>query len=229
MLVGTVAYLPPEQALGRASDARSDLYSLGAMLYELLTGEPPFPGEDAVGIIGRHLNADPVAPSRHRPEIPAALDEVVLGLLAKAPDDRPQSAADARRAIETAASAPAGARAAGARGEPARIARARGLRRPRLRARADARAARGRAGGPGPAAASLRRSRDRQDAHGRAARNLRAGAWRSRALGPLPGGRGPAAVLALVGGTSQLRPRRGPGGPAVGARQSRRRRCADRA
>ena len=47
MLVGTVAYLPPEQALGRSSDARSDLYSLGAMLYELLTGEPPFPGEDA--------------------------------------------------------------------------------------------------------------------------------------------------------------------------------------
>ena len=71
MLVGTVSYLPPEQALGRSSDARSDLYSLGAMLYELLTGEPPFPGEDAVAIIGQHLNAQPVAPSRHRPEITA--------------------------------------------------------------------------------------------------------------------------------------------------------------
>ena len=64
MLVGTVAYLPPEQALGRGSDERSDIYSLGAMLYELLTGEPPFPGDDAVAIIGRHLNAKPVAPSR---------------------------------------------------------------------------------------------------------------------------------------------------------------------
>ena len=106
MLVGTVSYLPPEQALGRSSDARSDLYSLGAMLYELLTGEPPFPGEDVVAIIGQHLNAQPVAPSRHRPEIPGALDRVVLRLLAKAPDDRPQNAAESRREIEAAASAP---------------------------------------------------------------------------------------------------------------------------
>ena len=74
MLVGTVAYLPPEQALGRAADERSDLYSLGAMLYELLTGEPPFPGDDAVAIIGQHLNARPVPPSRHRPELSAAID-----------------------------------------------------------------------------------------------------------------------------------------------------------
>ena len=107
MLVGTVAYLPPEQALGRGSDERSDIYSLGAMLYELLTGEPPFPGDDAVAIIGRHLNAKPVAPSRHRPEISPALDRLVLELLAKSPDERPQSAAEARRAIEAAAAAPA--------------------------------------------------------------------------------------------------------------------------
>ncbi len=106
MLVGTVAYLPPEQALGRASDARSDLYSLGAMLYELLTGEPPFPGEDAVAIIGQHLNAEPVPPSRHRPEIPLAIDRVVLELLAKSPDDRPPGAAAARRALEAAATEP---------------------------------------------------------------------------------------------------------------------------
>ena len=103
MLVGTVAYLPPEQALGRSSDARSDLYSLGAMLYELLTGEPPFPGEDAVAIIGRHLSAQPVAPSKHRPEVPAALDRVVLDLLSKSPDGRPASAAEARRALAAAA------------------------------------------------------------------------------------------------------------------------------
>ena len=107
MLVGTVAYLPPEQALGRGSDARSDLYSLGAMLYELLTGEPPFPGEDAVGIIGQHLSAEPVAPSRHRSEIPPALDHLIIELLAKAPDDRPQSAAAARRALQSIAEAPA--------------------------------------------------------------------------------------------------------------------------
>ncbi len=105
MLVGTVAYLPPEQALGRSSDARSDLYSLGAMLYELLTGEPPFPGTDAVTIIGQHLNAEPVAPSHHRPEVPTALDRLVLELLAKSPEDRPQSAAAARRALAAVAEA----------------------------------------------------------------------------------------------------------------------------
>ena len=107
MLVGTVAYLPPELALGRAADARSDLYSLGAMLYELLTGEPPFPGDDAVAIIGQHLSAAPVAPSRHRPEIAPAVDDLVVRLLAKAPQDRPASAAEARREIEAAATAPA--------------------------------------------------------------------------------------------------------------------------
>jgi eukaryotic-like serine/threonine-protein kinase len=106
MLVGTVAYLPPEQALGHASDARSDLYSLGAVLYELLTGQPPFAGDDAVTIISQHLNSEPVAPSRHRPEISRALDEVVLRLLAKSPDDRPESAAAARAELEAAASAP---------------------------------------------------------------------------------------------------------------------------
>ena len=99
MLVGTVAYLPPEQALGRASDARSDLYSLGAMLYEMLTGQPPFPGDDAVAIISQHLNSDPLPPSRHVPELPPALDEAVLALLAKSPGERPESAAAARRAL----------------------------------------------------------------------------------------------------------------------------------
>src|SRR3954447_25579853 len=83
MLVGTVNYLPPEQALGRSSDERSDLYSLGAMFYELLTGEPPFPGENAVAIIGQHLNAQPVAPSLHRAEVSPALDRLIMRLLAK--------------------------------------------------------------------------------------------------------------------------------------------------
>ncbi len=75
------------------------------MLYELLTGEPPFPGEDAVAIIGQHLNTQPVAPSRHRPEVTPALDRLILRLLSKSPDDRPQSAAEARREIEAAATA----------------------------------------------------------------------------------------------------------------------------
>jgi predicted ATPase len=106
MLVGTVAYLPPEQALGRASDQRSDLYSLGAMLYEMLTGQPPFPGDDAVAIISQHLNAAPVPPSRHA-DVPEAVDDLVLRLLAKAPEDRPESAAAARSELERLAAAPA--------------------------------------------------------------------------------------------------------------------------
>src|SRR5215468_1940938 len=88
-LVGTVAYLPPEQALGEASSPQSDLYSLGALLYEMLSGQPPFPGDDAVSIISQHLHADPVPPSRHNPKVPEAVDRAVLGLLAKRPEDRP--------------------------------------------------------------------------------------------------------------------------------------------
>ena len=98
-LVGTVAYLPPEQAIGEAAGPSSDLYSLGALLYEMLTGQPPFPGDDAVSIISQHLHADPVPPSRHNTEIPEALDRVVLALLAKRPEDRPASASNARELI----------------------------------------------------------------------------------------------------------------------------------
>ena len=95
-LVGTVAYLPPEQALGEPPAPQSDLYSLGALLYEMLTGQPPFPGDDAVSIISQHLHADPVPPSRHNPDLPEALDRAVLALLAKRPEDRPATATEAR-------------------------------------------------------------------------------------------------------------------------------------
>ncbi|HET8975732.1 MAG TPA: protein kinase [Solirubrobacterales bacterium] len=103
-LVGTVAYLPPEQAVGEPAGPESDLYSLGALLYEMLTGRPPFPGEDAVSIISRHLHAEPVPPSRHNPDVPEALDGVVLALLAKRREDRPADAAEVRRRLTAALS-----------------------------------------------------------------------------------------------------------------------------
>ena len=92
MIVGTVAYLPPEQAIGRLPDPRSDLYSLGAMVYELITGRPPFVGDDAVAVISQHLHTAPVAPSWHNPSVPPALESLVLQLLEKNPEDRPAAA-----------------------------------------------------------------------------------------------------------------------------------------
>jgi len=101
MMVGTVAYMPPEQAVGRPPDTRSDLYSLGALLYEMVTGRPPFLGDDAVSVISQHINTAPVAPSWHNPDVPRALEALILRLLAKVPEERPESAAAVRTALET--------------------------------------------------------------------------------------------------------------------------------
>jgi len=95
MVVGTVAYLAPEQALGRTPDGRADLYSLGVVLYEMLTGRPPFLGEDTVAVISQHLNTAPVAPSWHNAEVPPAVESLVMRLLAKDPAERPADAAEA--------------------------------------------------------------------------------------------------------------------------------------
>jgi serine/threonine protein kinase len=99
MMVGTVAYMPPEQALGRQAEARSDLYALGCVLYECLTGKPPFTGDDPTAIISQHINTTPVAPSWHTEHCPTDLEEIVLSLLAKDPDGRPASAADVAKAL----------------------------------------------------------------------------------------------------------------------------------
>jgi serine/threonine protein kinase len=101
MMVGTVSYMPPEQATGGEVTPRSDLYSLGAMLYEMVTGRPPFVGDDAVAIIGQHLNTSPVAPSWHRSGCPPGLEALVLRLLEKDPAKRPASAAEVREALES--------------------------------------------------------------------------------------------------------------------------------
>jgi class 3 adenylate cyclase len=101
MMVGTVAYMPPEQALGGKVDTRSDLYGLGATLYEMVCGRPPFSGHDPVAIISQHLNTPPVAPSFHNPSLPPALNGLILKLLAKNPQDRPSSADEVLAALQT--------------------------------------------------------------------------------------------------------------------------------
>ncbi len=107
MMVGTAVYMAPEQALGGTTDGRSDLYALGAMLYEMLTGRPPFLGDDSVAVISQHLNTPPLAPSWHNPEVPPALEALVMDLLAKAPEERPRSAETVCERLRLASSAPA--------------------------------------------------------------------------------------------------------------------------
>lgn len=93
---GTAAYLSPEQARGGEADERSDVYALGAVLYEMLTGRPPFEGDGAVGIAYRHLHEEPVSPRALVDGIPPALDRAVMRCLAKDPDARYQRARDLR-------------------------------------------------------------------------------------------------------------------------------------
>jgi hypothetical protein len=95
-LVTAVAYMAPEVALGQPADPRTDLYALGAMLYEMVTGRPPFLGDDAVAVLSQHIHTQPLPPSRFEPGVPAALEALVMRLLAKLPADRPPDAAAVR-------------------------------------------------------------------------------------------------------------------------------------
>ena len=101
MMVGTVSYMPPEQAMGGNVTAKADLYSLGAMLYEMVTGRPPFIGDDSVAIIGQHINTPPVSPSWHRADLPPALETLIMQLLEKDPDKRPASAKLVLQALDS--------------------------------------------------------------------------------------------------------------------------------
>jgi eukaryotic-like serine/threonine-protein kinase len=103
-VIGTAQYLSPEQARGERVDARSDLYSTGCLLYELLTGRPPFSGDSPVAIAYQHVRENPVPPSQLDPEIPRWADAIVLKAMAKAPGDRYQNAAEMRADIQRAMS-----------------------------------------------------------------------------------------------------------------------------
>jgi serine/threonine-protein kinase len=101
-VIGTAQYLSPEQARGERVDARSDLYSTGCLLYELLTGRPPFLGDSPVAIAYQHVRENPVPPSRVDPEVPQWADAIVLRAMAKDPRDRYQSAGEMRQDIQRA-------------------------------------------------------------------------------------------------------------------------------
>src|SRR3954469_4661820 len=106
-IVGTAQYLSPEQARGSGVDQRSDLYSLGIVLYELLTGTVPFSGDTPVEIAMKHLSQTPEPPSVRRPDLPRELDLVVMRALAKDPDDRYQSAEEMDLDLERLSRGPA--------------------------------------------------------------------------------------------------------------------------
>jgi len=99
-ILGTAAYFSPEQAKGEPVDARADLYSTGVVLYELLTGRPPFRGESPVAVAYQHVSEAPTAPSEVNETVPRALDAVVLRALAKDPFQRYQDAATFREALD---------------------------------------------------------------------------------------------------------------------------------
>ncbi len=95
-VIGTAQYLSPEQARGEAVDARSDVYAAGCVLFELLTGDPPFTGDTPVAVAYQHVREDPRPPSTLNPSIPPSLDAIVLKALSKNPANRYQSSAEMR-------------------------------------------------------------------------------------------------------------------------------------
>ncbi|WUD74327.1 Stk1 family PASTA domain-containing Ser/Thr kinase [Streptomyces sp. NBC_00510] len=99
-VIGTAQYLSPEQAKGETVDARSDLYSAGCLLYELLTVRPPFVGDSPVAVAYQHVREEPQPPSVYDPEVTPSMDAIVLKALTKDPDYRYQSADEMRADIE---------------------------------------------------------------------------------------------------------------------------------
>jgi parallel beta-helix repeat protein len=111
-VIGSAPYMSPEQCEGTEVDGRSDLYSLGCVLYELLTGQPPFATGGRRAIMDQHLTKQPSGPRTLRPDMPRGLDTIVLNMLAKDPDDRPSSASDVAAALMTITRASGGPQAA---------------------------------------------------------------------------------------------------------------------
>src|SRR5271165_1904823 len=100
MLIGTVAYMSPEQATGKELDLRTDLFSLGGVLYEMATGSTPFPGDNAGAVIERMLTQPPVALRQLNPEIPTELEDIINKALEKDRSSRYQDAAEMRSDLQ---------------------------------------------------------------------------------------------------------------------------------
>ena len=98
-VMGTANYFSPEQAQGLAVDGRSDVYSVGVVLYEMVCGVPPFTADSPVSVAYKHVREEPVPPSQRNPDVPPALEQIILSALAKDPDHRYQSADDLRADI----------------------------------------------------------------------------------------------------------------------------------
>ncbi len=107
-VLGTSAYMSPEQALGQPVDARTDIYSLGCVLYEMLTGEPPFVADVAAAVMHQHVRVAPKPAIERNPAIPPDLNALVMQMLAKQPKDRPQTAAEVRDRLRQAIANPGG-------------------------------------------------------------------------------------------------------------------------
>ena len=103
-VIGTAFYLSPEQARGERADSRSDLYSTGCVMYELLVGGRPFTGDSPLAVVYQHVRENPIPPSRLDPELPSWADPIVLKAMAKSPNDRYQTASEMNADIQRAAS-----------------------------------------------------------------------------------------------------------------------------
>jgi serine/threonine protein kinase len=107
-LVGSPLYMSPEQCLGNSLDARSDIYSLGCVMYFVLTGQEPFMGKNAVQTIFKHLHEMPSRPTDLRPGMPAQIEQIIFRALQKNPDNRFSSADEVAAALEAARQAGVG-------------------------------------------------------------------------------------------------------------------------
>lgn len=105
-LIGTPRYMAPEQCRGRRVDARADSYAFGLLLYEVLTGKPPFSGDEALALMLKHTSETPLPPSQLLDSLPRAVDAVILPLLEKRPEDRPLELVPVVRDLEKIAAGP---------------------------------------------------------------------------------------------------------------------------